>query len=71
MKRHIPDVPTDEKITLRVSETTAVSGLSRSTIYVLLKAGKLQTTKVGGRRLILRDSLQRLLQPANDLHASS
>ena len=71
MKRHIPDVPTDEKITLRVNETTAVSGLSRSTIYVLLKAGKLQTTKVGGRRLILRESLQRLLQPANDLPASS
>lgn len=71
MKRQTPNVSTDEKITLRVNETTAVSGLSRSTIYVLLKAGKLQTTKVGGRRLILRDSLQRLLRPANDLHASS
>jgi len=71
VKRQIPNVSTDEKITLRVNETTAVSGLSRSTIYVLLKAGKLQTTKVGGRRLILRESLQRLLQPANDLHASS
>ncbi len=71
MKRQIPNVQIDEKITLRVNETTAVSGLSRSTIYELLKAGKLQTTKVGGRRLILRDSLQRLLQPASDLQASS
>ena len=62
MKRQIPNVSTDEKITLRVNETTAVSGLSRSTIYTLLKAGKLRAVKVGGRRLILRESLQALLQ---------
>lgn len=62
MARQIPNIPTQEKITLRINETVAVSGLSRSTIYELLKAGKLRAVKVGGRRLILRESLQTLLQ---------
>jgi predicted DNA-binding transcriptional regulator AlpA len=39
MTRQIPTIPTQEKITLRINETVAVSGLSRSTIYELLKAG--------------------------------
>lgn len=62
MKRQIPIIPTNEKITLRVKEAAAISGLSRSTLYKLLGARKLQTVKVGGRRLILRESLQTLLQ---------
>ncbi len=70
MKRPIPTIPTHERITLRVNEAQAVSGLSRSTIYELLKAGRLQTVKIGGRRLILRESLQRLLEPVSDGHAS-
>ena len=62
MTRQIPNIPTQEKIALRVNETVAVSGLSRSTIYELLKAGKLRAVKIGGRRLILRESLQALLE---------
>jgi excisionase family DNA binding protein len=62
MTRQIPNIPTQEKITLRINETVAVSGLSRSTIYELLKAGKLRAVKIGGRRLILRESLQALLE---------
>lgn len=62
MTRNTPNIPTQEKITLRINEATAVSGLSRSTIYELLKAGKLRAVKVGGRRLISRESLQALLQ---------
>jgi excisionase family DNA binding protein len=62
MVRQIPNIPTQEKIALRVNETVAVSGLSRSTIYELLKAGKLRAVKIGGRRLILRESLQALLE---------
>ncbi len=62
MARQIPNIPTQEKITLRINEATAVSGLSRSTIYELLKAGKLRAVKVGGCRLIVRESLQALLQ---------
>jgi len=61
MTRQIPNIPTQEKIALRINETVAVSGLSRSTIYELLKAGKLRAVKIGGRRLILREDLQALL----------
>ena len=49
MTRQIPNIPTQEKIALRINETVAVSGLSRSTIYELLKAGKLRAVKIGGR----------------------
>ena len=62
MTRQIPNIPTQEKIALRINETVAVSGLSRSTIYELLKAGKLRAVKIGGRRLILRQDLQALLE---------
>jgi excisionase family DNA binding protein len=52
----------EEKLAFRVNEAVAVSGLSRSTLYELLKAGKLRAVKIGGRRLILRESLQALLE---------
>lgn len=44
-----------------VSETT----LSRGTLYNLMKEGKLKSVKIGGRRLILRDSLRDLLASAS------
>jgi excisionase family DNA binding protein len=52
----------EEKLAFRVNEAVAVSGLSRSTLYELLKDGKLRAVKIGGRRLILRESLQALLE---------
>jgi excisionase family DNA binding protein len=45
----------------RINEASIAAGISRSTIYKLMTAGKLRTTKVGGRRLILREDLQALL----------
>ena len=51
-----------ERIALRINNASVVSGLSRSTLYELLKTGKLRAVKVGGRRLILRESLQGLLE---------
>jgi len=55
-------VRTEERLALRINEAAAVSGLSRSTLYKLLGAKKLRAVKVGGRRLILRESLEALLQ---------
>jgi excisionase family DNA binding protein len=51
----------DEKRALRVKEAAVLYGLSRSTIYVLMDAGKLRSVKIGGRRLIPRDALEALL----------
>jgi len=61
MGEQTSNIPTQERIALRIRDASAVSGLSRSTLYELLKAGKLRAVKIGGRRLILRDSLEALL----------
>ncbi len=55
------NIAAKERIALRVRDASIVSGLSRSTLYELLKAGKIRAVKIGGRRLILRDSLEALL----------
>jgi excisionase family DNA binding protein len=60
--RHtFPDLRTEDKLALRVNEASVAAGISRSTIYKLMSSGQLRTTKVGGRRLVLREDLQKLL----------
>ncbi len=59
---HFQTIKPEDKLALRIKEAAAVSGLSRSTIYKLLSSNKLRAVKVGGRRLILRESLLALLQ---------
>jgi excisionase family DNA binding protein len=51
-----------ERLALRVNEAAAVTGLSRSTLYVLMRKGALRSVRVAGRRLIPRDALEALLQ---------
>jgi excisionase family DNA binding protein len=62
MPHKFPEIRPENKLALRVNEASIVAGISRSTIYKLMTSGKLRTTKVGGRRLILREDLQALLQ---------
>ncbi|MDI9848140.1 helix-turn-helix domain-containing protein [Rhodoblastus sp. 17X3] len=50
-----------EKRAYRVTEACAAYGLSRSTIYKLMKAGKLKTVLVGGRRLIPVEAAEALI----------
>jgi excisionase family DNA binding protein len=54
----------DGKRAFHVNEAISAYGLSRTTIYKLIKEGRLRTVKVAGRRLIPRDSLEALLQGA-------
>jgi excisionase family DNA binding protein len=61
MAKQSLNIPTGNKITLRLDEAQAVSGLSRSTLYELIKSGRLRAVKVAGRRLIPRDALEALL----------
>jgi excisionase family DNA binding protein len=62
MPHFFPAIRPEDKLALRVNEAAVAAGISRSTIYKLMTDGKLRTTKVGGRRLILREDLQALLQ---------
>jgi excisionase family DNA binding protein len=61
MPRFSPTIRIEDRLALRVNEASIVAGISRSTIYKLMASKKLRTTMVGGRRLILREDLQKLL----------
>lgn len=50
-------------ITETISSAASRSGLSRSTIYNLMRDGALASTKVRGRRLIVSASLSKVLLP--------
>lgn len=57
-----------EPITMRINDAIKASGLGRTTIYSLIREGRLQSRVVAGRRLVMADSLRALLsgEAAND-----
>ncbi len=50
-----------ERRALSILETASTCGLSRATLYRLLKDGKLTTIKIGARRLVPVASVDALL----------
>ena len=61
MDRHIRITAPPEKIAFRMSEASYVSGISKTRLYELINNGALTSIKAAGRRLILRDDLERFL----------
>ena len=55
----MPDDP--EILAYSISEVVKITGLGRTTVHKLIKDGRLQTTTVGRRRLVLASSLRKLL----------
>lgn len=53
--------PRREPLTVRVATAVEITGLSRSRLYEIIKAGGLETMKVGRATLIRYDSLKKLL----------
>jgi excisionase family DNA binding protein len=53
---------TPEPITTTIGDFCRLTGLGRSTIYELLGDGRLDSVKIGKRRLILLDSYRRLIE---------
>jgi hypothetical protein len=47
----------------------ALGGMSRQTVYNLINAGKLQTTTIGARRLVLYSSIRALVAANIDQRA--
>ena len=45
-----------------INEFAAWSRLSRATVYRLIKAGSLKTTKIGGRTIIRRSDAEALMR---------
>jgi excisionase family DNA binding protein len=62
--------PNTTKLTYSIKEACLASSLGRTTLYALIRAGRLQTIKVGGRTLIPAEALNALLsespQPSRD-----
>ncbi|MBU6266423.1 MAG: helix-turn-helix domain-containing protein [Sphingomonadales bacterium] len=54
------------RLAYSVAEACAVSSLGRSTIYTLIASGRLDARRVGGRRIIMADSLRALLEGAEE-----
>ncbi|MFZ2982909.1 MAG: helix-turn-helix domain-containing protein [Sphingobium sp.] len=50
-----------DPITVRVAAAVRITGLSRSRIYELIRAGDIQIVKVGRATLVRYDSLRRLV----------
>ena len=51
----------NNKRALRINDYCAAYGLGRSTVYKLMKEGKLRTVLIGGRRLIPVEAAEALL----------
>jgi len=54
-------VPFRERVTCSIADAEAASGVSRSQLYLEMKAGRLEYVKRGTRRLVRVPSLLRLL----------
>lgn len=51
----------EQKLAYSISQSSALTGLSRSTLYNLARAGRLPIRKVAGRSIVLHDDLMALL----------
>jgi excisionase family DNA binding protein len=61
---HCPggSLPAAQPISVRIRGAVQLTGLSRSRLYELMKAGEIEFVKVGSSTLILTDSLKRFVE---------
>jgi excisionase family DNA binding protein len=56
------NIPLRERFAITVPEACQAIGVGPTTLYELVAAGAIETTKVGKRRLVLVRSLRRLIE---------
>ncbi len=56
-------VPFAQRLSCTIAEACEATGLGRTKLYEEMSAGRVQTTTIGKRRLVLVPSLLRLLNP--------
>jgi excisionase family DNA binding protein len=54
-----------QALSVTIARASEIIGLGRTTIFELLKAGRLRSAKIGSRRLVLVSSLRELLERAS------
>jgi excisionase family DNA binding protein len=57
-----PNFVEEKRRAFSIRETARICGVSRATLYRLLKEGKITTIKLGSRRLVPEASIDTLLQ---------
>ena len=55
-------ISTPGKVSYRIAEAVAATGIPRSTLYEEIRAGHLLTRKLGARQLILAEDLRAFLE---------
>lgn len=51
-----------EPLAISINETAKTLGVGRSSVYALLKSGRLDAIKIGRRTLLTTESIKRLTQ---------
>jgi excisionase family DNA binding protein len=60
-----------QPLTITIATARQITGLGNTTIWKLIGEKKLQTVRVGRRRLVVYDSLRALLGPTSDTGSHS
>ena len=58
---YIKQNPNIEPIAFRINDAARLAGLGRTSIYELIKTGRLKTAKIAGRRLVPISALRHLI----------
>lgn len=61
---HASRIPEYEPYSVTVKQAREMTGLGNTTVYALIKDGRLKSVKLGKRTLILTDSIKALLAAA-------
>jgi excisionase family DNA binding protein len=56
------EAPAVERLCYRISDASRAIGVGRTTIYHLIREGKLTLIKIGGRSLVTATSLHELIR---------
>jgi excisionase family DNA binding protein len=67
----IPEIPLADRKTFTLGEAAGLTGLCVSTLYNLMGHGRLQTIKIGGRRLVTREALDALIGASDECVAAT
>jgi len=63
-------IPFAQRLSCTIDEACQATGIGRTKLYEEIAAGRIQTTNVGKRRLVLVPSLLCLLNPQGSPHSA-